>query len=149
MTRPSHHSSVVLVTDDQRIIHFVHNHICWRIQLISLIPFSISTYNDLTTFRITFPCNNMMIVIISNINRLIIINIDTPRTTELMWSISFSISCSNGNSILFPFCIWRNINRSGIELFYERSKRFLIKIKWLIKCFGNEVNEKWKRKMIW
>src|SRR5580698_6313541 len=42
-TRPSHHSS--RIADDETICSFVDNHICWKIQLISPVSFSISTSN--------------------------------------------------------------------------------------------------------
>ena len=56
---------------------------------------SISTGNHLTTRRTRFPFHNTVIPLISDIDSLIIINIQTPWVRELIDSISFFISSSH------------------------------------------------------
>src|SRR5579862_1598663 len=71
-TRPSNHSSIRIIADDETISLFVDNHISWVRQLMSPISFSISTGNHLTTRRTRFPFHNTVIQPISDIDSLII-----------------------------------------------------------------------------
>src|SRR3990167_5024712 len=108
-TRPSNHSSIPIITYDETICFFVNNHILRVRQLMISISLSMSTGNHLTTRRCTpFPFHNTMIVLISDIDRLIIINIQTTWIRELIDSIALLISSSYSDTILFPSSIWMN-----------------------------------------
>ncbi len=116
-TRPSNYSSVSLIANDERISLLINNHICWKNQLIRSMTCSISTCYHLTCPCIRFPFNNTMIPTISNINTsLMIININTFGTRELMESIALLISSSNSETMLSPFRVVINVRRSTNNL---------------------------------
>jgi hypothetical protein len=89
-----------MIADDETIILFVDNHICWVRQLMSPTSISISTGKHLATRRIRFPFHNTVIPLISDIDSLIIVNIQTPWSKELIASIALSISSSDSETIL-------------------------------------------------
>jgi hypothetical protein len=70
----------------------------------------ISTGNHLATRRTPFPFHNTVIELISDIDSLIIINIQTTWVRELIDSFAFSISSSHSQTILLPFGIRMNVN---------------------------------------
>jgi hypothetical protein len=82
----------------------------WVRQLMSPTSFSISTSNDLATRRTRFPFHNTVIPPISDIDSLIIINMQTLWEVELIDSIAFSISSSHSETILLPCGIRLNVN---------------------------------------
>jgi hypothetical protein len=77
-----------------------------------MIPtsFSISTSNYLATRRTRFPLHNTVIRLISDIDSLIIINIQTHWKAELIDSIAPSISSGHSETILLPFVIRMNVD---------------------------------------
>jgi hypothetical protein len=77
-----------MIADDETISLFVDNHIIWVRQLMSPTSTSISTGNHLTTRRTPFPFHNTVILPISDIDSLIIINIQTLWVRELIDSIA-------------------------------------------------------------
>jgi hypothetical protein len=77
---------------------------------MSPTSFFIPTGNHLATRCTRFPFHNTVIVLISDIDRLIIINIQTEWIGELIDSIALSISSSYSETILFPTSIWMNVN---------------------------------------
>jgi hypothetical protein len=70
------------------------------------ISFSISTGNHLATRRTRFPFRNTVIPHISDIDRLIIINIQTEWVRELI----DSVSSSHSETILLPCGIRMNVD---------------------------------------
>jgi hypothetical protein len=77
---------------------------------MSPTSFSISTGNHFTTRRTPFPFHNPVIQRISDIDSLIIINIQTARVRELIASTASSIFSSHSATILLPFGIRMNVN---------------------------------------
>jgi hypothetical protein len=75
---------------------------------MSPTSFSISTGNHLVTRRTRFPFHDTVIVLISDIDSLIVINMQTPWFVELIGSIS----SSHSETILLPFGIRGNVNRN-------------------------------------
>jgi hypothetical protein len=73
---------------------------------------SISTGNHLATRRTPFPFHNTVIQLISDIDSLIIINIQTRWVRQSIDSIAFAISSSHSETILLPFGIRMNVNSS-------------------------------------
>jgi spore coat polysaccharide biosynthesis protein SpsF (cytidylyltransferase family) len=71
---------------------------------------SISTGNHLATRRTPFPFHNTVIQPITDIDSLIIINIQTVRVVELIDSIAWSTCSSHSETILLPFGIRMNVN---------------------------------------
>jgi hypothetical protein len=67
----------------------------------------------LATRRTPFPFHNTVIRLISDIDSLIIINIQTVRVVELIDSIALSISSSHSETILLPFGIRMNVGAKG------------------------------------
>jgi hypothetical protein len=67
----------------------------------------------LATRRTPFPFHNTVIRQISDIDSLIIINIQTVRVVELIDSIALSISSSHSATILLPFGIRMTVNRTA------------------------------------
>ena len=85
---------------------------------MSFISFFISTGNYLTTRCIPFPFYNTVIRSISDIDCLIIINIQSPWVWELIVSIALSISSNYSETILLPSSIWMNVNCWGSNWYY-------------------------------
>jgi hypothetical protein len=77
---------------------------------MSPTSFSVSTGNHLATRRIPCPFDNTGIRLISDIDSLIIINIQTPWVVELIDSIALSITSSHSETILLPFGIRMNVD---------------------------------------
>src|ERR1019366_7863089 len=97
-TRPSNHSSIRIIAYDETISLFVDNHISWVRQLMSPTSFSISTGNHLATRRTQFPFHNTVIRPFSDIDRLIIINIQPVWVRELLDSITLPIASSDSET---------------------------------------------------
>jgi hypothetical protein len=77
---------------------------------MSPTSFSISTGNHLTTRRTRFPFHNTVIRPISDIDGLIIINIQTAWVRELIDSIALFISSSRSETFLLPFSSQMNVD---------------------------------------
>jgi hypothetical protein len=82
------------------------------IQLISFISLPISTSYYMTIGCTTAPLHNPMISIVSDINTLIIINIDTGWSKKLIKTIAYPIPSSDSDTILYPSSIVTNIRSS-------------------------------------
>jgi len=91
LTRPTYHPFVAKIENNEKIILFINNNICWITQLIILASLPIFACNGLTTRCTILPFYNTIIFLVSGINCLIIIDIDI-LWVKLLSSIVFNLS---------------------------------------------------------
>ena len=101
-TRPTGHSSIPSIADDETVGLSVDEHICRSIQLIRSISFSVATGQHSATGVTPFPFHDAVIPEVSNDHRALLIHMETFRVVELVGGLPLPVSSSDGDPVLCP-----------------------------------------------
>ena len=101
-TRPTRHSTIPCVTDDETVGFFVEDHIHRRFQLIRSISLSVATSQHCATRSTSLPFHDAVIRVVSNDHRVLVIDKETHRQGELVCLTPLTVSSSNSVAVLCP-----------------------------------------------